>query len=271
MHPRPGRLAGTAIARAEGELAHRAFPAAIGDRHPADLATVGFEQGELWQSALVHDEGDPFIIRRPARVKRVVLEEGELVGLSADRRLDIEIVELVGGAAGGRVDEPLPIACHVRPGAIERLLPQDRGGVADASLHGRHADRVARAERYRTVRDQQQLVAFGEPGRREVHVPGAEIQPVAAEGVVGRERHLVAGPPTLVDRSHRHVEVAVRSGRHIRDAVAGGGERRVAVDVRVVGQRPGLAGLDLEQLQLHPRAVVVGGVDDPPAVGRPVG
>ena len=204
-------------------------------------------------------------------MKRVVLEEGELVGLAPGRRLHVEVVELVGRAAGGGVDEPLAVARHVGSRAIKRLLAQDGRGVPDTAFQRRHPDRVSGAERRAAVRDQQQLLAAREPRGGEMHVPWPEIQPVAPEVVVGRDRHLVPGPQAVGHRPHRHVEVAVRPGRHVADPVAIGRERRVAVDVCITGQRPGLTALDIEELQLYPRAVVIGGVDDPSAVGGPVG
>ena len=277
VDPRAGHLAGVGGAGADRQGAHGPPPPPLGDLDRAQCAAVGLEEGEPRQAALVGDERDPLVVGRPARMEGVVLEERQLVGLAPRRGLHVQVVELVGRPPRRRVDEAPPVAGDVGPGPVQRLLAQHRHRVDDAAGGGGHAQDVARAEGDVAVRHQQQLVALGalgsrgEPRRGQVHVPRAEVQPVGGVGVIGGDRHLVAGPPAVLDRPHRDVEVAVGAGRHVGDAVAVGRERRVRVDVAVVGQGPGLAGGHLQQLELHPVAVVVGGVDDPPAVGRPVG
>ena len=192
------------------------------------------------------------------------------VRLAAGRGLHVEVVELVGGAAGGRVDEPPPVARHVGPRAVQRLLAQHRDGVVDAAGAGRRAQHVTRAERDAPVRDQQQLVAARQPGRRQVHVPAAEVEPAAAEVVVARHGHGCAAPAAVAYRPDEHVEVAVRGGRRVGDAGPVGREDGVGVDAAVVGERARLARRDVEDLELHRLSVVVRRVDDPASVGRPV-
>ena len=277
MDARAGEVAGVGRAGADRQGAHGTPPPAFGDIHRPQRAPVRLEQRELGQAALVGDERDPLVVGRPPRMEGVVLEERQLVGLTARRRLHVQVVELVGRPPRRRVDEAPPVARHVGPGPVQRLLAQHRHRVPDAAGGGGHAQHVAGAEGDVAVRDQQQLVALGalgargQPSRRRVHVPRTEVQPVGGIRVVGRDRHLVAGPPARLDRPHRDVEVAVGAGRHVRDAGAVGREGRIRVHVIVARQRPGLAAGHVQQLELHPIAVVVGGIDDPPAVGRPVG
>ena len=264
------RPAGRRVAGDDRQDAHRPLPAAARDGHGPQRAAVRLQQRELRQPALVGDERDPLVVRRPARVERVVAEEGELVGLAAGRGLHVEVVELVGGAAGRRIDEPPAVARHVGPRAVQRLLAQHRDGVVDAAGAGRHAQHVTRAERDVPVRDQEQLVPVRQPRRRQVHVPAAEVEPVAAEVVVARHRGGGAVPAAVRQRPDVHVEVAARAGRHVGDAGPVGREDGVGVDAVIVGERARLARRDVEDLELHGPSVVVRRIDDPAPVGRPV-
>ena len=87
--------------RRDGQSAHRVLPAALRDLHIDDLSAVGFKQLQLRQAIPVVDIGDPLPVRRPAGMKRVVVEERELVGFTSDGRLHIEVVELIRGAPRG--------------------------------------------------------------------------------------------------------------------------------------------------------------------------
>ena len=194
-----------------------------------------------------------------------------LYGSSAGRGLHVEVVELVRRAAGRRVDEPPAVARDIGPRAVERLFPQHRGGLVDAPGARRHAQHVAGPERDVPVRDQEQLVPVGQPGRRQVHVPRAEVQAVAAEVVVARDRDRLAAPAAIGDRPDVDVEVAARGGRHVGDAGPVGREDGVGVDLVVVGQRMRIPRGHVEDLELHRLPVVVRRVDDPAPVRRPVG
>ena len=126
------RAARGRVQRAHGNHAHGSFPAPLGDRHLVQSAAVNFEQLQLRQAVLVGNEGEPFTIGRPARMKRVVAEERELVWLATTRRLQVEVAELVGGPASRRVDEALAVGRDVRPGPIERVFREHRRGRFDA-------------------------------------------------------------------------------------------------------------------------------------------
>ena len=99
VHAGAGRCAGRGVAGRDRQDAHRPLPAPALDGHGAQGAAVCLQQRELRQAALVCDERDPLVVRRPPRMEGVVLKKGDLVGFSAGRRLHVEVVELVGGAA----------------------------------------------------------------------------------------------------------------------------------------------------------------------------
>ena len=110
-------------AHRDGEHARRPRVLALADLDPPSSAAVGLDEFELREAALVRDVGDRLPVGRPARVERVVLEEGEFIRFSALRRLHVQVVELVRRPRRRRVDEAPAVERHVRPGAVERLLP----------------------------------------------------------------------------------------------------------------------------------------------------
>ena len=98
-------------------------------RHDAIGAAVDLEKRELRQAGAVVDIRNPLAVRRPARMKCVVLEERQLVRLAAANRLHVEVRELVGRTSRGRIDETLSIDRDVRPRTIKRLLVNHRPRV----------------------------------------------------------------------------------------------------------------------------------------------
>ena len=92
-----------------------------------------------------------------------MLEEGELVGLAADGGLHVEVVELVRGSGGGRVDEAPPVDGDVGLGPVEALLLQHRDTAVDAVLLRRNAEDVAAPQGHVAVGDDDQLFARGQP------------------------------------------------------------------------------------------------------------
>ena len=200
-----------------------------------------------------------------------MLEEGELVGLAARGGLDVEVVELVGRARRGRVHEAAPVEGNVRLGAVEALLLQHRDPLVDAVLAGRNPVDVSAAQRHVPVGDHEELVAGGQPCGRDVHVPGPEVEAVAPEAVVIGDGDLLAGPGAVRERADVDVEIAAGFGGDVGEAAAVRREARVHVDLVVVGEPVGLAGLRVEHLQLDGAAPRVGGVDQPAPVRRPVG
>ena len=83
----------------------------------------------------------------------------------------------------------------------------------------------------------------------------------------------VAGPAQRPSRMGRtkDVEVSVGLGGNVGQPVPVRGISRIGVEVGVVGQSMGLSRFQVQDLKLNGAAPVVGGVDDPPAVGGPVG
>ena len=271
MNARRGRLTGRRVDRPHGEDAHRPLPAALGHRNLPERAPVRLEQLELRQAALVGDERDPLAVRRPARMKGIVLEEGQLVRLAARGRLHVHVVELVRRASGRGVDEALAVERDVRPRAIQRLFRQHGRRLVDPVRGRGHAQHVAGAKRRVPVRDQEQLGAAGQPGRRDVHVHPAEVQTIAPEIAVARHRDLVARELAVRDRPDEHVEVSVRLRGHVGEARPVRREDRVHVDLRVGRERAAFAGRDVHDLQLDRGSAIVGDVGNPAPVGRPVG
>jgi hypothetical protein len=82
MNPRRTGSACRRIDRPTGQNAHGPFPAAPAHRDFLECTAVRLEQLDLWQTAFVGDERNPLAVRRPARMKGVVLKERQLVRLS---------------------------------------------------------------------------------------------------------------------------------------------------------------------------------------------
>ena len=199
----------------------------------------------------------------------VVLEEGELVGFAPHRRLNIEVVELVGGPRRRGINEPCAVERHVGPRPVEGLLGEHGLAPRHAVGFGRDTNHVPGAQGHIPVRDQQQLVPVRQPRRVDVHVLVAEIEARAAEVVVRRDRNLLSTPLAVADEANVEVEVAARCGGDVGDPASVGGEHGIHVDEFVVCQGSGLTGLDVEDLQLNRIPTVVGRVDDPATIRRP--
>ena len=251
--------------------ARGARPMPLADVDPAECAAVGFEKVQLRQPALVGHERDPLRIGGPARVEGVEVEKGHLVRFAAGGGLHVQVLELVGGARGGRVDEALAVVRNMRLRAVQGLLRQDDLPVLDAADPRRDPVHVAAAERHVAVGDEEQLVAARQPCGRDVHVPGAEVEAVAAEGVVRGDRDFGSGPGAVREGADVDVEVAAGRGGHVGDAVAGRGEAGIGVDVFAVGEAVAGAGGRVHDLEVDGAAAVVGGVEQPHAVGGIVG
>ena len=204
-------------------------------------------------------------------MERVVVQEGHLVGLAADRRLHVEVAELIRRSAGGRIDESLAVQGNVRPGPVERLLGKHRRRLQESVFLGRNPEHVSGAERHAAVGDDEQLTAAGKPGRGDRHVPGAEVEPVVPVVVVPGDGDLVSRPLPVFDRAHVDVEVAVRLRGHVGEPAAIGREHGVDVDLVVAGEGVGFTRLEVQDLELDRRPSVVGRVDEPLPVGRDVG
>ena len=153
-------------------------------------------------------------------MKGVVLEEGHLVRLAAGGGLHVQILKLVRGARCRGVDEALAVVRNVRLGAVQRLLRKDDGALFDAAGPRRNPVDVAAAESHVPVRHDQEFVAAREPRGRDVHVPGAEVESVAPEGIVRRDRDLGAGPAAVRKGADIDVEVPAWRGGYERDPVA---------------------------------------------------
>ena len=190
-------------------------------------------------------------------------EKGELVWLTALRRLYVQVAELICRAACRRVNEPPAVDRHVRAGAVQRLFGKHGPRARDPVGNGRHAKHIARPEQHAAIRHQEQLLAVREPRGCDVHIPLAKIRAVAPITVVAGHRDLVSRPATVADGPYGDVEVPVRLRRDVGDLGSVGREHRIGVDEAVVRQRPGLTRLDVQNLQLDGRAISVRGVDDP--------
>ena len=261
------RRAGVVVDHPHREGADRTLPVTVRDVHGAPRAAVGLEQRQLRQPAFVRDERDPLAVGRPAWMESVVLKEREFVGLAANGRLHVEVVVLIGSAGRGGVDEALAVERHVGPWPVERLFRPHDDGFLHALRDGRHAVDVARSERDVAVGNEQEFLAVRHPCGADMDVDVPEVEAVARICMVGRHRNLGAGPPPVRDRSHVHVEVAVRCRGHVRDPCAVGREHRVGVDLVVARERGGGAGGQIQDLELNLPRVVVGRVDQPLPVG----
>src|SRR5260370_39759615 len=102
-----------------------------------------------------------------------------------------------------------------------------------------------------------------------MHVPMAEVEPVARVLIVTREFDLLAGPLAVVDGKHKDVEVAVGARGDISELRAVRGEGGVEVNVMAGSEFAGLAGVHVEDFEVDVASVVVSGVNDPFAIGRP--
>ena len=268
MNPAPRRQSARPR-RGNGQPAHGMLPAALRNLHVHDLPAVGFKQFELGQAIPVVDIRDPFPVRRPARMKGVVLEKRELVGLAARRRLHVEVVELIRRAARRREHESLSVQRHVWLRAIQGLLRQYERAVRKPVLASRYAKDVPASEGHVAIRHQQQFFPGRQPGRTGVDVLRPEIQPIPPKIVVPRDRHGRPGPRPFRNSPDIHVEIPVRLGRNVGDAGSVRAEPGVRNKVLPAGaKRMGFSRLDIQHFQPDGRAVVVGGVDKPASVGR---
>ena len=101
--------------------------------------------------------------------------------------------------------------------------------------------------------------------------PRAEVEPVAAEGVVGGDRDFVPAPGAVGEGADVDVEVSARRRRDVGDAVAGRGEAGVGVNVLAFGEALAPAGGRVHDLEVDRAAAVVRGEHQPRAVGGIVG
>ena len=90
----------------------------LGDIYFNQLATIRFEKHQLRQTRRIGYKSNPFTIRRPARMKGVVLEKCQFVGFSTNGRLHVEVILLIRCSTGGTVDEPFAIDRNIRTGSI---------------------------------------------------------------------------------------------------------------------------------------------------------
>ena len=201
----------------------------------------------------------------------VVTAEGQLVGRPAGSGEHIEVVELVGGAAGGGVDEALPVGRDVGAGSVKALLLQDGLGLAHARPLDRHAPHVPRSQGDAPVGKQEQLFSIRAPGGLNVHVPLPEVEARLPVGMIPGEGGGRSGPTPLPDGTDMDVEIPVGLGGDVGQAAPVRGKRRIGVEVGIIGQSVGLPCFQVQDLKLDGAAPVIGGVDDPPAVGGPVG
>ena len=117
-------------------------------------------------AALVRDERDAAPVRRPARPRVVALAVGQLEGIPALGRRQPELVALAPEVRA--VDDAVPVARPVGVRLPVRLFlaheAHRRAGL------GIHAPEVSGAPHVAAVGDEDQLLAVGRPGRREVLV-----------------------------------------------------------------------------------------------------
>ena len=100
VNSRAGELSRLRVHRPHRQHTHGPLPPPVGDANRFPLAAVGFQERELRETPLVRNVRNPLPIGRPAWMKGIVLEERQLVGLAARGRLDVEVRELIRGAAG---------------------------------------------------------------------------------------------------------------------------------------------------------------------------
>ena len=271
MNPGRDLLAGRVIHRAHREHPHRSPPVAPGDLHDAPLAAVGLEQRELRESPGVVHVGDPLAVRRPAGVEGVVLEEGQLVGRTAVGRLDVEVRELIRRTGGRGINEPLPIDGDIRTGPIEGLFREHRHALFEAVCRHWSPDDVPRAERHLVIGDHQQFPGVGHPGRCDVHVPGAEVEPLLAVALVPGERHLCGAECAVRELTDVDVEVARWLRGHVGEPRPVRRERRIGVKELIVRERTDFPGGQVRDREADGLAVSVHREDDVSPVGRPGG
>ena len=73
-----------------------------------------------------------------------MLEECHLVRLATLGWLHIEIIELVGRAAGRRINETATINRNIRSRTIQRLLRENRSGLQDSIFDSWYTQDIAR-------------------------------------------------------------------------------------------------------------------------------
>ena len=104
-----------------------------------------------------------------------------------------------------------------------------------------------------------------------MHVPLPEVEARLPVGMVPGEGGGGPGPAPLPDGTDMDVEVPVGLGGDVGQPAPVRGKRRIGVEVGIIGQSVGLPCFQVQDLKLDGAAPVIGGVDDPPAVGGPVG
>ena len=70
----------------------------------------------------------------------------------------------------------------------------------------------------------------------DVQIEAADVQPIAAVGVVACQRDRGSGPITITDRSDIKIEVSIRLRGYVGYTAAVGGEDRIQVQVIIVGK-----------------------------------
>ncbi len=171
-------------------------------------------------------------------------------------------------AAGvGRVDDAPPVARPVGTGLPGRLLVAHE--AQRRTRLGLHAPEAAAARDAAAVRDDHELAAVGRPRRREVLVEARVV--VAGQAGVALLRETTRLARLAVGRvEHEHVEAPLERRGHERQPTAVGRPARLDVDRAVRQQRPAPSARELERAQLD-GVVVIRGVGEQAAVGRPVG
>ena len=217
-------------------------------------------------AVFVRDERDASAVRRPARPSVIALAVGQLEGAARLGRRQPELVALAPEVRA--VDHAPAVAGPVRPRLpIRLLLAHQPHRSARPRLH---PPEVARAPDVAAVGNQDELLAVGRPGGREVLV---ELRVVIARELavhVFRDSSpLAAGPPAR-NRQHEHVEPSLEGGRDVSDPRAVRRPPRVQIDGSVGDECAGGPVGKIQDPQLQ-RVVAVGRIEDLFSVRRPVG
>src|SRR5687767_2110586 len=95
LNSRAGERSRGIVDNTDAQTAHRLLPEKLRKHDLLFAASVGVEYPELRESALVRDVGDPLAVGGPARMKVVMIAEGELIGRAARNGQNVKMIELV--------------------------------------------------------------------------------------------------------------------------------------------------------------------------------
>ena len=99
-----------------------------------------------------------------------------------------------------------------------------------------------------------------------MHVPVPEVQTVSPVVVVVGDGDFVANPATILHCPYVDVEVTIGFSGNVGYLAPVRRKNGISVDEIVIGERPRLAGGDLQNLKLNRVAAVISRIDNPFAV-----